>query len=159
MIEKAHALLKSGKGSLETRRLPRKKLTSRSVHVLETQTLRIRNFPMHFEFWKFFTEQAYFGQFGQPHIDWLKQGRRGANFSDLAIHFTHPLSAALAFLVLLHCYFSCILVIKGLARAGGRCIDRFLRGLGDRQENRPDFFKLSVIQRPPISISISLQIS
>lgn len=99
MIDKAHSLLTSGKGSLEKRRLPRKKLSNRVVHVLETQTLRIRNFPMHYEFWKFFTEEAYFGQFGELQLDWLKQSRRALNYSDLAIHFTHPLSAALAFLV------------------------------------------------------------
>ena len=99
MIDKAHSLLNSGKGSLEKRRLPRKKLSNRVVHVLETQTLRIRNFPMHYEFWKFFTEHAYFGQFGEPQLDWLKQSRRALNYSDLAVHFTHPLSAALGFLV------------------------------------------------------------
>ena len=99
MNEKIRSIAHSKKMPLTPRRLPRKKSALRQVHQVNPEVLRVKNFPMHFEFSKFYADFEYFGQFGEVHIEWLHQSLNFPHFSDLSISFGHPLSASLAYLV------------------------------------------------------------
>ena len=103
MNEKLRSIAHSKKMPLTSRRLPRKKSTLRQVHQVQSDTLRIKNFPMHFEYSKFYADFEYFGQFGDIQIEWLHQSMNYPHFSDLCIKFGHSLSASLAYLVRLNC--------------------------------------------------------
>ena len=99
MNEKIRSIAHSKKVPLTPRRLPRKKSALRQVHQINPKVLRVKNFPMHFEFSKFYADFEYFGQFGEVQIEWLHQSMNFPHFSDLSVKFGHPLSAALAYLV------------------------------------------------------------
>ena len=101
MNEKIRSIAHSKKVPLTPRRLPRKKTALRQVHQVNPLILRVKNFPMHFEFSKFYADFEYFGQFGEVQIKWLNQSMNFPHFSDLIVSFGHPLSASLAYLVIL----------------------------------------------------------
>lgn len=99
MNEKIKSIAHSKKMPLTPRRLPRKKSALRQVHQVLPTVLRVKSFPMHFEFSKFYAEFEYFGQFGEVEVEWLHQSLNFPHFSDLSLRFGHPLSASLAYLV------------------------------------------------------------
>lgn len=100
LIDKIKLIQENWKSALETRKLPRKKSALRQVHLVQPSKLRIKNFPMQTDFWKFYAGHGYFGQFGDIKVEQLLQSRKNMHFSDLIINFKHPLSASLAFLVI-----------------------------------------------------------